>query len=110
MGSIDMENPDHEYLIILNATECFECNSATENVLINQSKLTLRNAAKEALSYIMGCCNFICENHKVDIGQKVVISTIFNVFFNNKRKISTASVRKDNVASFKKQKRETIFL
>ena len=37
-------------------------------------------------------------------------STIVNVFFNNKRKISTASVRKDNLASFKKQKRETIFL
>ena len=56
---------------------------------------------------MMGCCNFTCENHKVD-GQKFVISTIVNVFFNNKRKISTASVRKDNVASFKKQKRETI--
>ena len=43
--------------------------------------------------------------------QKFVISTIvFNVFFNNKRTISTASVKKDHVASFKKQKRQTIFL
>ena len=122
-GSIDMENPDHEYLIILNrggltipspnlvnyVRDIFAVLSATENVLINQSKLTSRNAAKEALSDMMGCCNFTCENHKVD-GQKVVISTIVNVFFNNKRKISTASVRKDNVASFKKQKRETYFL
>ena len=57
----------------------------------------------------MGCCNFTCENHKVD-AQKVVISTVVNVFFNNKRKISTASVRKDNVSFFKKQKGETIFL
>ena len=55
----------------------------------------------------MACCNFTCENHKVD-GQKFVISTIANMFFNNKRKTSTASVRKDNVASFKKQKKETI--
>ena len=31
------------------------------------------------------------------------------MFFNNKRKISTVSVRKGNVASFKKQKRETNF-
>ena len=120
-GSIDIENPDHEYLIILNrggltipspnlvnyVCDAFAVLSATENILINQSKLTSRNAAKEALSYMMGCCNFTCENHKVD-GQKFVISTIVNVFFNNKRKISTASVRKDNVASFKKQKRETI--
>ena len=119
-GSIDMENPDHEYLIILNqegltipspnlvnyVCDVFAVLSATENVVINQSKLTTRNAAKEALSYIMGCCNCTCENHKVD-GQKVAISTIVNVFFNNKRKISTVSVRKDNVASFKKQKIET---
>ena len=40
--------------------------SATENVLINQSKLTSRNVAKEALSCIMRCCNFTGENHKVD--------------------------------------------
>ena len=88
--------------------DVFAVLSATENVLINQSELTSRDAAKEALSYTRGCCKFTCENHKVD-GQKVVISTIANVFFNNKRKISTASVRKDNVASFKKQKRETQF-
>ena len=55
----------------------------------------------------MRCCNFTRENHNVD-DQKVVISTILNAFVNNKRKIFTASVRKDNVASFKKQKRETI--
>ena len=122
-GSIDMENPDHEYLIILNqggltipspnlvnyVRDAFAVLSSTENLLINQSKVTSRNAAKEALSYMMGCCNFTCENHKVD-GQKVVISTIVNVFFSNKRKISTTSVRKDNVASFKKQKREKIFV
>ena len=56
---------------------------------------------------MIGCCNFTCENRKVD-GQKVVISTTVNVFFNNKRKMSTVSVRKDNLASFKKQKRKTI--
>ena len=121
-GSIDTENPYHEYLIILYRggltirspnlvnylRDVFAVLSATENVLINQSKLTSRDAAKKALSYMRGCCNFTCENHKVD-GQKAVISTIANVFFNSKRKISTASVRKDNVASFKTQKRETQF-
>ena len=56
---------------------------------------------------MIGCCNFTCENRKVD-GQKVVISTTVNVLFNNKRKMSTVSVRKDNLASFKKQKRKTI--
>ena len=50
----------------------------------------------------MRCCNFICENYKVD-GQKVVLSTIVNVFFNNKRKISTASVTQPPLRS-KKEK------
>ena len=62
-GSIDIENPDHEYFIILNrggltisslnlvnyVHDAFPVLSATENILINQSKLTSRNAAKEAL-------------------------------------------------------------
>ena len=81
--------------------DAFAVLSATGNLLTDQSKLTSRNTAKEALSYMMGCRNFTCENHKVD-GQKVVVSTIANLFFNNKQKISAASVRKDNIASFKK--------
>ena len=89
--------------------DSFAVSSATENVLINQSKLTSRNAAKEARPYMMGCCNFTCENHKFD-GQKVVISTIVNLFFKNKQKTSTSFVRKDNVASFKKRKRAAIVL
>ena len=83
-GSRDMGNPDHEYLIILNwwgltilsrnfvdnfLSESCACDAlvvliATENILINQSKLTSRNAAEEALSYMIGCSNFTCQNHK----------------------------------------------
>ena len=37
-----------------------------------------------------------------------LVKTIKSTFFNNKQKISTASVRTDNVASFKKQKKETV--
>ena len=37
-----------------------------------------------------------------------LVKTIKSTFFNNKQKLSTASVRKDNVASLKKQKKETI--
>ena len=76
-ASIDKENPDHEYLIILDwggltipslnlvnyVCDAFTVLSATENVLINQLKLTSTNAAKETLSFMMGYCNFACENH-----------------------------------------------
>ena len=34
-----------------------------------------------------------------------LVKTIKSLFFNKKHKISTASVRKDNVASFKMQKK-----
>ena len=54
---------------------------------------------------MMGCCNFTCENYKFE-GQKVILNTIAAVFFSNKWKRSTASVRKDDVASFKKQKKK----
>ena len=70
-GSIDMKNPDHEYLFILNLgltvpslnlvkymRDAFAVLNATENFLINKSKLTSRNATKEAPSYMMECCNF----------------------------------------------------
>ena len=116
IGSIDIKNTDHECLIILKRGGLtipslnlvnYVCD--TETFLLNQSKLTSGNAVKEALSYRMECCNLTCENHKVD-GQKVVISTTVNAFFNNKWKISTESVKKDNAAAFKKQKTKAIFL
>ena len=47
----------------------FSVLSATSNVFINRSKLTPRNAAKEVLLYMMGFCNFTCENNKVDVFQ-----------------------------------------
>ena len=123
IGSIDIKNTDHECLIILKrggltipslnlvnyVCDTFAILSTTETFLLNQSKLTSGNAVKEALSYRMEFCNLTCENHKVD-GQKVVISTTVNAFFNNKWKISTESVRKDNAAAFKKQKTKAIFL
>ena len=75
-GSIDIENPDDEYLISLNrgglsfpssnlvnyVFDAFPVLSATE-LLIKQSNLISRNASKVALSYMMRCCNFTCENH-----------------------------------------------
>ena len=106
-----MENTDHEYLIILTQGGLTISFSNLVNYLLDAFAVlsaTSRNAAKEALSYIMGFSNFICENLKSE-DQKVFLSTIVNVFFNNKRTIFTSFIRKDNVDSFKKQKRVTYF-
>ena len=46
--------------------DAFAVLSATENVLINQSKLNSINETKEAFSYMMGYCNFVCKTDKVD--------------------------------------------
>lgn len=86
--------------------DAFAVLSAKENVLINQSKLNSINETKEAFSYMMGYCNFVCKTDKVG-GQKFALNAIVNMVFNNKRKISTASVRKNNAASFQKQIRKT---
>ena len=73
-----MENPDHEYIIILNqggltipspnlvnyVYDAFTVFSTTENVLINLSKLTSTNAAKEDLSYMVGCCTSLVKTKK----------------------------------------------
>ena len=72
-----MENPDHEYIIILNqggltipspnlvnyVYDAFTVFSTTENVLINLSKLTSTNAAKD-LSYMVGCCTSLVKTKK----------------------------------------------
>ena len=63
-GSIDMGNPDHEYVIILNRggliisslnlvnyVGCFAVLSVAENVLINQSKPTLDMLLKSPFIY-----------------------------------------------------------
>ena len=73
-----MENPDHEYIIILNqggltipspnlvnyVYDAFTVFSTTENVLINLSKLTSTNGAKEDLSYMVGCCTSLVKTKK----------------------------------------------
>ena len=73
-----MENPGYEYLIVLNqggltipspnlvnyVCDAFAFLSTTDNVLINLSKLTSTNAAKEDLSYMVGCCTSLVKSKK----------------------------------------------
>ena len=48
---------------------------------------------------------FLCSVHWVK-EQSMTHRIIANIYFNNKRKIMTDSVHKDNLVSFKKRKRE----
>ena len=61
--------------------DAFAVLTATENFLINQSKLTPRNAAKDALSYIMRCFKTSLVKTIKTEGQKVVLSNFFLWYF-----------------------------
>ena len=47
--------------------------------------------------------SFTCQEHK-EKGQKVASRAVINIYFNNKRKLSTDSVMKDKVKTFEKDK------
>ena len=49
--------------------------------------------------------SFTCQEHK-EKGQKFTNRAVINIYFNNKRKLSTDSVIKDKVKTFKKDKGE----
>ena len=75
----------------------------SEDIIAKSSLVEIeRTAAKHVLSHVLDSYEeFTCKNHK-SVGEKFAINTISNIFFNNKRKINTAAVRKDDVISFKK--------
>ena len=62
-----------------------------------------RDAAQHSLAHVIGDVpEFSCPKHSV---KKYCNRAITNVYLNNKRKITTANVRKDDVKQFKKSKR-----
>lgn len=73
---------------------------------ILKSKLISRLAAEHVLKHIFNSYEtFTCITHE-NTGQTFVNRTIANIYFNNKRKISTDSVVADGVKAFKKRQRE----
>ena len=72
---------------------------------IISSGLTARKAALIVLNNCIKHDSFLCSCHWTD-GKVYVDKIIVNVYFNNKRKIITDEIHKDNIASFKKRQRE----
>ena len=65
--------------------------------------LGVRRAAIHLLTKYVGDDNFSCDKHNLDITKRV-FKSITNVYYNNKRKISTDTVRKDDVKLSRKGK------
>ena len=92
----------------INLGECVEQGFA---LLLNNSKamqesnLPSRHAGQLILNTYLNSTIVCCESHNSQL-LNMINRTIVNVFFNNKRKISTDSVDSDKVAAFKKCKRE----
>lgn len=118
-GTVSEDNEDHAYIRILSrggltipsdsltdyVCSAFSILDLTE-VSIKNSELPARKAAEVVLTHIFDSYeDFTCNLHKA-AGQSFAHRVISNVFFNNKRKILTSSMRKDSVVSFKKRQRE----
>ena len=84
--------------------DCFAFIDHAINV-ITSSKMKERAAAEHLLNVVMFHEPFLCSVHWSK-GQRMTHRIIANIYFNNKRKIMTDSVHKDNVVSFKKRQKE----
>ena len=84
--------------------DCFAFIDHAINV-VTSSKMKERAAAGHLLNFVMFHAPFLCSVHWSK-GQSMTRRIIANIYFNNKRKIMTDSVHKDNVVSFKKRQRE----
>ena len=67
----------------------------------------VRDAAVHLLTKYIGEDDFFCDKHRM-VGKQRVFKSVANVFYNNKRKIYTDNVRKDEVKQFKKRQRTTL--
>ena len=79
---------------------CFAFIDHTINVRTS-SKMKERATAEHLFNVVMFCEPFLCSVHWRK-GQSMTHRIIANIYFNNKRKLITDSVHKDNVVSFKK--------
>ena len=120
VGVFSTSNPDHAYIKTLsrggltipssNLTE-YVCTTFAVldwiNSALKQSKIPVRRAAHISLENVFEgslFLNFSCDFHRRTI-QHFINQALINIFFNNKRKITTSSVIKDGVVDFKKCKR-----
>ena len=73
--------------------------------VITSSGMKERGATEHLFNVAMFHEPFLCSVHWSK-GQSMTHKIIANIYFNNKRKIMTDSVHKDNVVSFKKRQTE----
>ena len=84
--------------------DCFAFIDHAINV-ITSSKMKERAATEHLLNVVMFREPCLCSAHWSK-GQSMTYRIISNSYFNNKKKIMTDSVHKDNVVSFKKRQME----
>lgn len=86
----------------------FTCNSFAAldftSAAIQAESGPARTLAEHVLSKFCHHGKFTCSNHE-NWGFKFASKIIVNIFFNNKKKLTNADVRKDNVKTFKKRQR-----
>ena len=107
-GHIAMLSRGGQRMHSKNLSECVEQGFAVLHNIskaMQDSNLPSRHAGQLIFKTYLNFKIVCCESHNSQLFN-MIICTIVNVFFNNKRKIGTDSVVCDEVAAFKKCKRE----
>jgi hypothetical protein len=85
--------------------QSFSILDLTSDLILKYSSIVPTNMlAEDVLNNYTAGVYFTCDAHK-DSGKRMATRIIINIFYNNKRLISTDNVRKQQVKDFKKLKR-----
>ena len=93
-----------------NEIKNYVCNSfaiidlVEDTLLHNFSNIPIRSAARYVLRHFGSNIVFACQDH-LDFAVNLVSKIIVNVYFNNKQKLVNDTIRKEQLAEFKKRQR-----
>jgi len=119
MKSVNSTDIEDGYLKILNrggllvpcnaiinfCSKSFAILDSVQDLLLLYASNNIRESAENILNRYSPSTTFACQSHKLT-ARKWACRTISNIFLNNEQKISTSSIRKDDIKSFKKQQIE----
>ena len=83
---------------------CFAILDYSEDILLRHAKQNIRQESKMLLNKHVSGFRYACSEHQSK-ATNVLVTTVVNIFFNNKQKQDKDIPRKDGVAAFKRRQR-----
>ena len=95
--------PSHNFAQFVSTS--FAVLDASSEIILRHAMIPTKCAAVYVLKSVLLGYSVGCHGHSERCRQ-LAFSIIVNIFFNNKQKLTNASLRKDNVAAFKQRQRQ----